>query len=137
MSDNFHFDLTGVPLDLCMQVATSQHNRGAIGYRIQTEPSTDYRAREWKPATPAGRMVLYWAEPESGVQINLFPAKLAADDLVPLIKAWLSEQDYGRQPDHDGSNGKGWRVYNEGWTHVNGEWQAFAAIEPAWLEYGK
>jgi hypothetical protein len=27
------------------------------------------------------------------------------------VTAWLEEVDYGEEPDHDGANGKGWRVY--------------------------
>lgn len=135
MSDNFHFDLTGVPLNKCLEVATLHHK--SIGYRIQTTPEEDYCARDWTPTSPAGRMILYWSDQDTQKPINRFPAVMGIEELAPIIKAWLSERQYGPQPDHDGSNSKGWRVYNEGWAQVNGEWQAFVAIEPVWLEYGK
>lgn len=134
MSDNFHFDLTGVPLDKCLEIACSS-SRKIVGYRVQTESDDTFRGREWEPRTKAGRFILFWAEGAKDM-VHL-PAKMDQEQIIPLIKAWLSEADYGREPDHDGDNGKGWRVYNEAWGHVNGEWQAFCAIEPVWLMYGK
>lgn len=49
----------------------------------------------------------------------------------------IAHADYGRQPDHDGDNEKGWRLYNETWGMVGGDHSAFAAVEPAWAMYGK
>src|SRR5690349_24893058 len=46
------------------------------------------------------------------------------------LEAWLAEADYGPQPDHDGDNSKGWRIYNEAWGHVDNLWGAIVAIQP-------
>lgn len=56
---------------------------------------------------------------------------------MTAVRAWLEAVEYGPEPNHDGDNKKGWRVFNERYSHVSGLWQAFVAIEPVWLEYGK
>lgn len=62
--------------------------------------------------------------------------KAAAD----LAWGWLLEQPkekYLDALDHDGSNGKGFRVYNESWTHVAGSHYGICAVQPIWAWYGK
>ena len=84
------------------------------------------------------RLVLFWATPSNEEGYNAFPAKLSAENVGPIIERWLSEQDYGREPDHDGDNGKGWSMWNDAWGHIEGHgWQACAAIAPEWQMYGK
>lgn len=146
MSDNFHFDLTGVPLSLSLQIATLHHK--AIGYREQVRtrgekwgvqvPSTEIEGfGRMRPKPIDVRLILFWSDQNVHTPINRFPAVMGADELEIVIRAWLNERNYGSQPDHDGDNDKGWRIYNEGWGHVNSEYQAFAAVEPVWLMYGK
>jgi hypothetical protein len=70
----------------------------------------------------------------------MFPFVLKKEDisfLTDFVSKWLSQVDYGTEPDHDGSNGKGWTVWNDSWGRVNGEWQSFVAIKPTWAMYGK
>ena len=146
MSDNFHFDLTGIPLDKCLEVATLHHK--AIGYREQIRTRGENWGVQVPPIKVEGigatkfrpidvRLILFWSDQSINDPINRFPAVMGPAELEPIIKAWLAERQYPPEPDHDGSNHKGWRVYNEQWGKVNDEWQAFAAIEPVWLEYGK
>ena len=137
--DNFSFDMTGVPLELGLQVAFSDH-KTAVGW-------ADWPRQEVLPhdtrITP--RLVLFWAHPKSrieqwngdAVEYNKFPTALSWEECLPLVKQWLKSCEYGQQPDHDGDNGKGWRVYNESWTQVGDRWEAFVAIEPEWIWYGK
>lgn len=122
--DNFHFDLTGVSLDKCLEIAFE----GAPGRKTTgwLEMSTDDDKRK--------RLVLFWMDDPGA---NKFPAALDAAEAEPFVKAWLKEQDYGPQPDHDGDNKKGWRVYNESWSMVAHNARAFVAIEPCWIMYGK
>ncbi len=121
MSDNYHFDLNGETrerFEAAMSFAFSEHAK-AYGYRV----------------TPKG-LVFYWAcDQESGVLPLPYPMKL--DAAIGFAWHWLESAVYGPQPDHDGSNHKGWRVYNEAWGHIDGEWRAFAAIQPEWMMYGK
>lgn len=125
--DNFHFDITGAPLDKSLDIAFTEHN--AIGWA------------EMDGEQSAKRLVLFWSDSgvtNHNVQFQRFPSPIrSVEEIEPIIKGWLKDADYGREPDHDGDNGKGWRVYNESWTHVAGMWQAFVAIEPCWIWYGK
>lgn len=62
--------------------------------------------------------------------------KRAAD----LAWDWLQGKDdkeYQGWSDHDGSNGKGFRIYNEDWGHVGGSHYAICAVLPIWAWYGK
>lgn len=79
-------------------------------------------------------LILLWAARENAIE---FSKPLSGEQLVDFAWEWLQEQDYGREPDHDGSNGKGWRLFNEAWGHVKHDWAAFVAIQPAWAMYGK
>lgn len=145
MADNFHFDLTGVPLRKSLEIATLEHK--AIGWKEQVRT----RGEAWGVQLPSPqglfparsrskpidvRIMLYWTDKDVK-DLNRFPAVMGVDQLETVIKAWLDALMYGPEPDHDGSNSKGWHVYNERYGRVNDEWQTFAAIEPVWLEYGK
>ncbi len=124
MPDNFHFDLTGIPLLICLDIAFSHApGKKAVGWMVQ-----NMEERKLK------RLVLFWSDDPA---MTPLPAPLEAKDAEPFVKAWLSQQNYGPQPDHDGDNGKGWRVYCESWGHVAYNYRAFVAIEPVWLMYGK
>jgi hypothetical protein len=137
--DNFSFDITGAPLELSLQVAFSDH-KTAVGW-------ADWPRHELLPhgSVVSPRLVLFWTHPTSlgelwhggKIEYNKFPTALPYDDCVTMVKRWLGTVEYGEQPDHDGDNGKGWRVYNEAWTHVGDRWEAFVAIEPEWIWYGK
>lgn len=134
MSDNFHFDLTGVPLDKCLAIAFGPHSKAVGWAEIPANPENHSHEAVWGASKGQRRLVLFWAEHD---QMSKLPAPMTAEQVEPFVKAWLGAADYGRQPDHDGDNGKGWRVYNEAWGHVAGSWEAFVAIEPVWLMYGK
>lgn len=79
-------------------------------------------------------LILLWTDRDNATK---FPRAKNAKRLVDFAWEWLQKQDYGREPDHDGSNGKGWRLFNEAWGHVKNDWAAFVAIQPAWAMYGK
>lgn len=116
--DTFHFDITGASLATALGVATTWR-RGTAA---------------WKLDHDGKRMVLYWTLAPDTFPL---PATLDGQATVGLVESWLATVDYGPEPDLDGSVGKGVRVYNERWGNVGDEWQAFAAIEPVWLEYHK
>lgn len=78
--------------------------------------------------------ILYWGDERDSLPLP-FPHDLNA--AINLIQDWLKEVSYGREPDHDGDNREGWRVFNEAWGHVAGSSYAIAAIQPAWAMYGK
>lgn len=82
--------------------------------------------------------VLYWSKPEEHQSALALPYPLKLDEAVALVAGWLREtMPSGPEPDHDGDNGKGWRVFNEAWGHVNGSQYGICAIQPVWAMYGK
>lgn len=54
-----------------------------------------------------------------------------------MVEKWLKEAKYENEPDHDGCNERGWRVFNDAWGRVGDEHGAFVEIQPVWLMYGK
>lgn len=120
--DNFHIDVTSEgksSLILAMRLAFDRGYK-AVGYKIGDKG-----------------LVFYWTMGLGPKDVIKLPFTLDADGAADFASRWLEEQDYGRQPDHDGDNGKGWRVYTEAWGHVAGDSGSFVAVQPAWAMYGK
>lgn len=118
--DNFHFDMTSEgdeAFKTALKLFDVRVGRTVVGYR-----------------SDAKKMVLYWSVSERATKL---PYPMTFEQAANFVLGWLAHADYGPEPDHDGDNGKGWRLYNEAWGQVDGEWQAFAAIEPCWAMYGK
>lgn len=119
--NNFHVDVTSDgDLAEAMKIAFHDHKH-AEGYLLH----------------PAKGLVFFWylsAAPDGLVR---FPFKMDHVGAADFARRWLGEEDYGREPDHDGDNKKGWRLYNEVWGHVGGWTGAFVAVKPAWAMYGK
>lgn len=124
--DNFRIDITCEGQDALrkvMEIAFAQH-RAATHYAIR--PAGDGKPR---------RLVFMWTG--GGADAVEMPFKLDAIAATDFATRWLAEQDYGKEPDHDGDNSKGWRAYNEAWGHVDEEWRGFLAVAPAWAMHGK
>ena len=70
---------------------------------------------------------------------------MTADDVMPMVKKWLLSDEAKRVPlcewegnlDHDGSNVVGWRVYLEGWGHIDDRWGVLCCVKPVYLWLGK
>lgn len=130
------FDIEGADLVDVLPIAFQATPGGkAVAWKVYTEEvAPDYRSKAWKPRTPAGRLVLFWSPYDLA---TLLPSPVGPDDALTLVTAWLREADYGPEPQHDGSNRKGCRVWNESFGYIDGQYQAFVAIEPVWLEFHK
>jgi hypothetical protein len=124
--DNMAFDITAEGTDALTQALALAFGE----YRQANGWCVDYDGEDNGP-----RLVLASQVDERFTQ---FLTAQDAEHAVGVVTAWLEEVDYGEEPDHDGSNGKGWRVYCDQWGHV-GEYRdrAFVAIEPRWAMYGK
>jgi hypothetical protein len=98
-----------------------------------------HAATAWRTDTSEGQSRLVLSSCQSGSDgWTPFVTALDAERAVTVVKDWLHNAEYGEEPDHDGSNGRGWRVYCEQWGHVAPYGSpAFVAIEPRWAEYGK
>lgn len=79
-------------------------------------------------------LILLWHEERESIQL---PFPLDLDGATQFVSQWLKSADYGREPDHDGDNGKGWRIFTEDWGHVAGHHYAIVGVQPAWAMYGK
>lgn len=120
--DNFHIDLTSEgpeALRTAFSLLGGRAGRKVVGFRDDAEKG----------------LVFYSSEASNMTKLPFAMDLAAAADFA---HQWLMNAAvYGAEPDHDGSNGKGWRVYCEAYGHVGGQWQAFVAVQPAWAEYGK
>lgn len=86
-------------------------------------------------AVDAGRLVLFRYDDPKMVP---FPCPISVDRAADIASDWLLGADYGEEPDHDGSNEKGWRCFRDTWGRIDGMGSAaFLAVEPFWVEYGK
>lgn len=118
--DNFRFDVTHdseEALKHVLAIAFDGHAK-AIGYRQDKDKG----------------LVLYWTERPEMIPL---PFKIDAEAARVVVMGWLAEQDYGKDPDHDGSNKRGWRAYNEAWGRIGDDYGAFLAVQPVWATYGK
>lgn len=121
--DNFHLDITSEgDLATPMGIAFGRLNT-AEAYLI--DPKKGLIFFKWVPSN---------SPPDGLVKL---PFKLDAAGAADFAKRWLAEQDYGNEPDHDGDNGRGWRLYNEAWGMIGALSGSIIAVKPAWAMYGK
>lgn len=118
--DNFHIDVTSMG---------EPAFRAALGL-CRWPKVTGYRIG------PGARIVLYWTSSSAKDYVAL-PYWMTLDQAATFVLGWLEQVDYCKEPDHDGSNSKGWRMYCEDWGHVDSDPYAFIAIEPTWAMHGK
>lgn len=85
---------------------------------------------------PKGVLTLIFLWSAEGDSTPL-PFPLDLEGATQFAKHWLEVADYGPQPDHDGDNRKGWRIFTEEWGHVAYYHFAIVGIQPAWAMYGK
>lgn len=137
--DNFRFDIYSeedVALTAVLRIAfeeTGKYPYKAVGYRIiKALQPYNYQGERDMPT-----LVLYKTIPSGKKDFIPFLVPLAATACSVIVSEWLKQQDYGEKPDHDGDNGKGWRVYNESWGHVDNDREAICGIQPSWAWYGK
>lgn len=123
--DNFHFDMTssGAEKLKTALLLFDPPGRRVVGYSIG-----DAIALQRK------RLVLHWHESQAA---TMLPFPMTLEQAAAFAVAWLEHADYGREPDHEGSNSKGFRLYCEGWGMIGSDFSAFAAVEPAWAMHGK
>lgn len=125
MADNFHIDVRyeGLdPLKAALRIAFAQWSNGAKSYRID----------------PSKGLIFYWATEAANETAIEVPFKMDADAAADFASRWLKDTaSYAPEPDHDGDNGKGWRVYTDSWGAVSGEDFSICAVQPCWMMYGK
>lgn len=68
----------------------------------------------------------YYDDRDPGV--HYLPALIKGEGLAHMILAWLKEQQYDSEPDHDGSNKKGYQLA--------ANYKGFT-VRPHWIRFGK
>jgi hypothetical protein len=116
--------------------------RGVTHYAVRAEtPGVELPSGGWEYGRQPRphRLVFfnhYEPKQEDGDKVA-FPFVMDADGAADFARRWLEQVEYGKQPDHDGDNEKGWRLYNENWGHIDGDNHAVIAVTPVWATYGK
>src|SRR6266853_1628044 len=109
--DNFHIDITSEgDLTKAMQIAFTHYNR-AVAYEVDKEKG----------------LIFFWSDNPDAMTAGVvkLPFKLDAIGAADFASHRLAKADYGTEPDHDGDNGHGWRVYNESWGRIEGRTYSF------------
>lgn len=134
--DNFNINMTAQgPLKEVMELIFKKGGiYGCYGYAVRPKEVV-LNDRTLKPL----RLVFFQYEDRNKTLQDMvaFPFKMDASGVADFAERWLESVDYGKEPDHDGDNGKGWTVYNDYWGHVDSQYQAFIAVTPTWAMYGK
>jgi hypothetical protein len=124
--DNFHIDVTSNNPDLLskvMEIGFSNNSKKAVGYVIRDNT-----------------MIFLWSGYENLPDAVMFPFQMDYNGAADFVSRWLASLNvdaYGPEPDHDGHNSKGWRVFNEAWGHVYGIRAAMVGVKPTWAWHGK
>lgn len=140
--DNFKIDVVSSKYEtfaLAMDIAL-KHWRAVSHYAV-----IDYKAEsvnEWLDKPEKRKtMLLFWHDDESfKPRPTPLPYKMKDEVLVSFVWHWLEdywENDPHSEPDHDGSNSHGWRVFNEEWGHVAGSHYGVVGVQPVWAMHGK
>lgn len=84
-------------------------------------------------------MILFWEKDTvRKVQATKLPFALNAKTAVDFLWSWLENATYPEEPDHDGSNHKGFIVTTgDFWGHIEGSHYTVLAVYPDWQMYGK
>jgi len=140
--DNFKIDVVSKgkeTLKLALDIAL--HHEVHVTHYVVIEHKID--VNEWdKQDKKRTTLVLFWSNDESfKPKPSPLPFKMKGEALMSFVWSWLEdtfENDaLGNEPDHDGSNSKGWRIFNETWGHVAGSHYGVVGVQPVWAMHGK
>jgi hypothetical protein len=106
-------------------------------YKRQDEDRVNREKLDLLGETKCKCLVLSWASGDEEKHKSVLPAFMDCPAATSFAWNWLSRQEYGPEPDYDGSNEKGFLLFNETWGHVGGDHYAIVAIAPAWAMLGK
>lgn len=133
--------LTPIPAGPCIGCCGSGKQYGS-SMVAEERTSVEYRCKSCGgkgKVEPKSGMVLFWHEDHlHQVKSVALPFPLGVDAAVDFLWAWMENADFGKEPDHDGDNGKGFIVTTgDFWGHVEGSHYAFLGVYPDWQMYGK
>lgn len=140
--DNFRLDVVSEGKDAfsdAIDIALEQH-RAASHFVVIDYPCVvnELIKADGKRKT----LILFWSEDDSfEPKPSAFPSDMKGAPLETFVWNWLEDmwekKEHGPQPNHDGHNENGWRIFNEYWGHLAGSQYGIIAIQPIWATYGK
>ncbi len=88
-----------------------------------------------EPANNTGTetLILYWHKEKDNIPL---PYAMEINATYSFVKGWLDSREVSGEPDHDGDNKKGFRVFNDQWGRVIDSY-SFVGIQFEWAMYGK
>lgn len=136
MMDNRQFNVNGCGRDMlllaiqlaCIQEDCKDRPAKIVSYRIHS----------------VFGMILGWCSKEGRGWVNL-PVGMTAEDFLPIVWAWLSDEEtwkkvstdgWDKNAYHDGSNEMGWRVFCGDWGKIDAD-DVICAVKPSFLWLGK
>lgn len=144
--DNFHIDILAEGDETLLEALAIAFRHNAPGGKATHWAGFDmkFKGVEWysrdRPGTKRPTLVFYWIDPKLD-DATPFPAPIKPKEAVAMVGVWMEGLKEGnrfpQEPDHDGSNGEGYRIFCEQWGHVNDNHYAIVAVQPTWAMYGK
>lgn len=131
--DNFQIDVTAegkASLRQVLELAFRHNSPGGM---------TSYWSEVSFPSqSKCKALVLFWSdEKNQKTPLQKFPSPLDPEGASELVWRWLAAADYGKEPDHDGDNGKGFRACCGAWGKFENLAYSIVGIVPVWAMYGK
>lgn len=96
---------------------------------------TNYHYTDLSPAADGVPTLILARSYDAGMLPLPYP--MSMNEAIPFVYGWLKNANPGPQPDHDGHNEEGWRLFN---TNLSGGAEcrnALFAVQPVWAMYGK
>lgn len=130
--DNFKFTFVGIhSKDLLRQALALAFTKG--DGRLKASSAEGYLIHPEKGLVFLGYIDRHSKDPA----VVEFPFKMDAEGCADWAYRWLENAEYGPEPDHDGSNSKGFKVYNDSWSRVDSYYGSLVAVKPEWCWHGK
>lgn len=108
----------------------------AMVYHNGPQPTRKKEATvsHWREAD--GKLIFSWS---ASANAHAFLVPHTRDMLIPLIIGWLEKQNYGNEPDMDGTVTKGWRLksHYDLMPDIEGRFYMSFTVEPHYCEYHK
>jgi hypothetical protein len=108
--------------------------RIAMEYHVTSDRAKEPTVSHWLEED--GKLIFLSSGTDGG---NAFVVPHTREMLIPLIGAWLAKQEYGEEPDIDGSVSKGWRLKSAPFLLPDHKARFYMQffVQPAYLEYHK
>lgn len=81
------------------------------------------------------KLILYWHY-EDNLGLSKFPRPMFTNDIINFVWSFISNSEY-KEVDLDGSCGRAFRLSNDDWGYINGDYRAFIKVEIKTALYGK